>query len=107
MPLVALAIIGGLGIVVGAMALFAVSQGESIARRRGEITSIRPAGDDRTKVCLRDTVDAGSTYGTREPQDSVCAAGQLEGIQASVGLCVVMQTEGETNHLRLEQAEGC
>jgi hypothetical protein len=103
--LIALAAVAGLCAVVG---IIAWSQSDSaIARRHGEVTSIKPEANGRTEVCIKNATDAGSTYGNRDAEAAECWQGALEGVSASIGDCVVLQTEGETSYLRVETAEGC
>ena len=58
-------------------------------------------------MCLRDTTDAGSTYGDKQPRDSICWDGVLEGVVPTIGACVVLQAQGESSVLRVEPAQGC
>ncbi len=60
-----------------------------------------------TMICIRDTVDAGGTYGNRKPRAEVCWDGILEGTLPSVGDCVILQTQGESSVLAVEKATGC
>lgn len=104
----ALSALAALSVLVASIALYAFVQGDpSIARARGLVASIRPVDDGRTEVCIRDTTDAGSSGGALEDRELVCWDGALEGVGAAVGECVVLQTEGETDYLRVEKADGC
>lgn len=80
----------------------------AIARAKGVVTSVRKSSRDQiTEVCLRDTTDAGSTYGDKRDRDSICWDGFVEGIEPTIGACVVLQSQGESSVLRVESAEGC
>ena len=79
----------------------------AIARAKGVVTSVRKSRDRTTEVCLRDTTDAGSTYGDKRDRDSICWDGFVEGIEPTIGACVVLQSQGESSVLRVESAEGC
>jgi hypothetical protein len=68
---------------------------------------VRKTTDYITEVCLRDTTDAGSTYGDKRDRESICWDGSLEGVKPEIGACVVLQSQGESGILRVESAEGC
>ena len=102
-----LGVLGGLVVLIGLMSVFALAQSPAIARIRGEVTSVRDAGDSTTEVCVKNATDAGSNYGDKRDRPSACWAGTLEGVRPTIGDCVVLQTEGETSYLRVETANGC
>lgn len=103
-----LIVLAALGTIIAAIAAYAfVQDGPSIARLRGQVSSIEPAADGRTDVCIRDTTDAGSSGGALEPKAMVCWDGELEGDRPEVGDCVILQTQGETDYLRVERADNC
>ena len=79
----------------------------AIARSKGVVTSVRKKTEQTAEVCLRDTTDAGSTYGSNRDRDSICWDGVLEGVEPTIGACVVLQAQGESSVLRVESAEGC
>ena len=95
-------------LMAGAASLFLIAQNsEAIARVKGTVVAITPAEDDQVEVCLRDVVDAGSTYGNTDDRSSICWSGELEGSEPTIGVCVVLQSEGEASYLRVERSEGC
>jgi hypothetical protein len=103
--LILLAAVGGLVVVT---ALYGLAQGDpAIARRRGEVTSIKTVDGASTEVCIRNTTDAGSTYGDPKDRPLECLEGLLEGITPTVGSCVVLQVEGEASYLRAARADRC
>jgi hypothetical protein len=51
--------------------------------------------------------DAGSTYGDKSPRERMCISGVHSGIRPQIGECVIIETEGESSKLQVEQASGC
>ena len=96
-------------VLVGAtlVAVLLCSCNPAIARSKGVVTSVRKNADQTTEVCLRNTMDAGSTYGNKQDRDASCWDGVLEGVKPTIGACVVLQAQGESSVLRVESAKGC
>ncbi len=82
---------GSLLVLGASVPLLSACVGPSIARERGIVVSIDTPIGRTSKLCLANTVDAGSTYGDRKGHRNVCWDGQLEGIVPHIGDCVVMQ----------------
>lgn len=77
----------------------------AIARQRGELTWFNDG--DPTQICIKDTTDAGSTFGNFGSQPLICWSGSSEGDDASIGDCVILQIAAESDYLRVEHTDGC
>lgn len=85
-------VVASVALIVGALSLFLVAQNaEAIARVKGTVVTLAPAEDDQVEICLRDVMDAGSTYGNTDDRSSICWSGELEGSEPTIGACVVLQ----------------
>ena len=67
----------------------------------------RQPDEQTTEVCLRDTTDAGSSYGDKRERDLICWSGALEVVEPTIGSCVVLQAQGEPRVLCVEPADEC
>jgi len=81
----------------------------AIARRKGVVRVARTADDpaDGVKVCIVNTVDAGSSYGDTSPEEAECLQGLPEGTLPEPGDCIILQIQGEGSALKIDPAEGC
>ncbi len=91
-------------IAIGALILAACNP--AIARRRGQVVSVR-SDKPETEVCIANAVDAGSTYGDKTPSDRECLRGILDGQMPELGDCVTLQVQGEGSELRVTSADDC
>ncbi len=92
------------GILLGLLA--AIGCNPAIHHVRGEVVSVRPAGEE-TQVCLRKVTDAGSSYGNKDDQDSECLSGIIEGEPPKPGECVALRLQGESSNLRVRPSDEC
>ena len=100
LPLLAVAIS------LGSITMYAsFASDEAIARQRGELTWFNDGTP--AQICIKDTTDAGSTFGNFGSQHLLCWSGNFEGDGASIGDCVILQIAAEPEYLRVEQADGC
>lgn len=94
--------------VTGLLVLAGTGCNPSIARIRGEVVSVERTEETYT-ICLSNAVEAGSTYAKdRHLDDPECWWGSsVDGDLPSVGDCVRLTMQGESDELGVEAVTGC
>jgi hypothetical protein len=77
----------------------------AVARTKGVVSSVQPGAE--TQICLKNTVDAGSTYGDKSPRAEVCATGIVQGPVPQPGDCIILRTQGESSDLTVTPGKAC
>ena len=77
-----------------------------IRRTRGRVISAA-VSSGYTTICMSNTTDAGSTYGSKVPRDEFCIKGRASGEAPAVGACVVVQARTESDRVQVERSQGC